>query len=180
MNFGIGAKISHPTFGEGVVFGADEYKYRIYFKEHGEKELGKAFDGFVLIEAAPAQAASMVELEDVVDAVKNVFDMYYEVTEIVELGDRWEGGVLLLQPKDKSLKPKEIPIENFFHKIVMLRDRLRVMEQKVNAHPTMSESEKIELQQYITRIYGSLTTFNVLFKSKNDWFVGDSSKREED
>jgi hypothetical protein len=179
MNFGIGAKISHPSFGEGVVFGVDDYKYRIFFKEHGEKELGKAFDGYVLIEAAPAQT-STVELEDVVVAVKNVFDMYYDVMDVVELGDRWEGGTMLLQPKDKDLKPKEIPIENFFHKIVMLRDRLRVMEQKVNAHTTMTESEKIELQQYITRIYGSLTTFNVLFKSKNDWFVGDSSKREDD
>ena len=87
---------------------------------------------------------------------------------------------MFLQPADRSLKPKEIPVENFFHKIVMLRDRLRVMEQKINSHTKMSDSEKVELQQYITRIYGSLTTFNVLFKSKNDWFVGDSSKREED
>ena len=179
MNFGIGARISHPSFGEGVVFGMDEYKYRIFFKEHGEKELGKAFDGYQLLEAAPAQASS-VELEDVIDAVKNVFDMYYDVAEIVELGDRWEGGMLLLQPKDKDLKPKEIPVENFFHKIVMLRDRLRVMEQKINAHSTLTESEKIDLQQYITKIYGSLTTFNVLFKSKKDWFVGESGKRDDE
>ncbi len=179
MNFGIGAKISHPTYGEGVVFGADDHKYRIFFKDHGEKELGKAYDGYSLLEAAPSVAAT-VELEDVVDAVKNVFDMYYEVTEIVELGDRWQGGTLLIQPKDTSLKPKEIPVENFFHKVVMLRDRLRVMEQKINAHPKMTDEEKVELQQYITRIYGSLTTFNVLFKSKKDWFVGDSAKASED
>jgi hypothetical protein len=175
MNFGIGAKISHTTYGEGVVFGMDDHRYRIFFREHGEKELGKAYDGFQLIEAAPSVTATVV-LEDVVDAVKNVFDMYYEVTEIVELGDRWEGGTLLLQPKDTSLKPKEIPMENFFHKIVMLRDRLRVMEQKLNAHPKLSDAEKVEMQQYITRIYGSLTTFNVLFKAKKDWFVGESSK----
>jgi hypothetical protein len=74
------------------------------------------------------------------------------------------------------MKPKEIPMDNFFHKIVMLRDRLRVMEQKLNAHPKLSDSEKVELQQYITRIYGSLTTFNVLFRSKKDWFVGESTK----
>lgn len=175
MNFGIGAKISHPTYGEGVVFGMDDHRYRIFFREHGEKELGKAYDGFSLLEAAPAQS-STVELEDVVEAVKNVFDMYYEVTEIVELGDRWEGGMMLLQPKDTSLKAKEIPLENFFHKIVMLRDRLRVMEQKLNAHPKLTDEEKVDLQQYITRIYGSLTTFNVLFRSKKDWFVGESSK----
>lgn len=179
MNLGIGSRINHPTYGEGVVFGMDDHKYRIFFKEIGEKELGKAYDGFQLLEPAPAQT-STVELEDVVDAVKNVFDMYHEVTEIVDLGDKWEGGTMFLQPKDTSLKPKEIPIENFFHKIVMLRDRLRVMEQKINAHAVMSDSEKVELQQYITRIYGSLTTFNVLFKSKKDWFVGDSSKQSED
>jgi hypothetical protein len=179
MNFGIGAKITHPSFGEGVVFGMDEHKYKIYFREHGEKELGKAYDGFKLIEAAPPQT-STVELEDVVAAVKNVFDMYYEVTEIVELGDRWEGGMMLLQPKDKSLKPKEIPLESFFHKIVMLRDRLRVLEQKLNANNKLSDEEKVEMQQYITRIYGSLTTFNVLFKSKNDWFVGDSARRDDE
>lgn len=178
MEFSVGTRIQHPTYGEGVVFGKDDYKYRIFFKEHGEKELGKAYDGYVLLEAAPV-SASVVPLEDVVDAVKNVFDMFYEVNDIVELGDRWEGGTLFLQPKDKTLKAKEIPIENFFHKIVMLRDRLRVMEQKINANPKMSDSEKVELQQYITRIYGSLTTFNVLFKSKKDWFVGESAKGEE-
>lgn len=173
--FTVGAKINHPLYGEGVVFGVTALNYKIFFREHGEMELGQAFDGFQLIQQGPSPQ-QVVELEHVVDAVKNVFDMYYEVTEIVELADRWEGGTLLIQPSDSSLKPKEIPVENFFHKIVMLRDRLRVMEQKINAHPKMTESEKIELQQYITRIYGSLTTFNVLFKSKKDWFVGESSK----
>ena len=175
MNFGIGAKISHPSYGEGVVFGMDDHKYKIFFREHGEKELGKAYDGYQLLEPAPA-VASVVELEDVVDAVKNVFDMYYEVTEIVEIADKWDGGVMLLQPKDHSLKPKDIPIDSFFHKIVMLRDRLRVLEQKINAHPKLSDADKVDMQQYITRIYGSLTTFNVLFKSKKDLFVGETGK----
>jgi hypothetical protein len=178
MNFGIGARLTHPAYGEGVVFGMDEFKYRIFFKEHGEKELGKAYEGFQLLEPAPAQT-STVELEDVVVAVKNVFDMFYEVNEIVEIGEKWEGGMLLLQPKDRSLKPKEIPAENFFHKIVMLRDRLRVLEQKINAHTKLNDSDKVEMQQYITRIYGSLTTFNVMFKAKKDWFVGETSKGEE-
>lgn len=177
MNFGIGAKINHPQFGDGVVFGADDYKYRIFFKEHGEKELGKAFDGYTLLEAAPV-VASHVELEDVVEAVKNVFDMYYDAGEVIQLGDKWEGGILYLQPADRSLKPKEVPVETFFHKIVMLRDRLRVLEQKINAHSKLTDSEKVEMQQYITKIYGSLTTFNVLFKNKIDHFVGESSKGE--
>jgi len=177
MEFSVGTRLQHPNYGEGVVFGKDDQKYRIFFREHGEKELGRAYEGFTLLEAAPV-SASIVPLEDVVDAVKNVFDMFYEVNDIIELGDRWEGGTMLLQPKDLSLKPKEVPIENFFHKIVMLRDRLRVMEQKINANPKMTDSEKVEMQQYITRIYGTLTTFNVLFRSKKDWFVGDSGKAD--
>lgn len=175
MHFTIGSKLTHPTYGEGVIFGIDEHKYRIYFREHGEKELGKAYEGFSLVE--PGQGiTSTVALEDVVDAVKNVFDMFYEVSDIVPLADKWDGGMLLIQAKDSSLKPKEVPIDTFFHKIVMLRDRLRVLEQKVNAHPKLTDADKVEMQQYITRIYGSLTTFNVLFKSKNDWFVGESGK----
>ena len=83
--------------------------------------------------------------------------------------------MMLLQTADKSLKPKEIPIDAFFHKIVMVRDRIRVMEQRINAS-AISDEEKVNLQQYITRIYGSLTTFNVLFKNKEQQFVGDKGE----
>lgn len=179
MAYPIGSKITHPSFGEGVVFGMDEHKYRIYFREHGEKELGKAFDGYTLIEPGAANTGQ-VDLEDVVAAVKNVFDMYYEGSEFVELGEKWEGGMVLLQPKDSGLKPKEVPMDAFFHKIVMLRDRLRVLEQKINAHAKLGDAEKVEMQQYITKIYGTLTTFNVLFQSKKDYFVGESSKRDDE
>ena len=98
------------------------------------------------------------------------------ITEIVPLGDRWQHGMILLQPADKTLKPKEIPIEDFFHKIIMLRDRMRVLEQNINSSKTLSNEEKVNLQQYITRCYGSLTTFNVLFRNKEQWFVGEKSK----
>jgi hypothetical protein len=80
---------------------------------------------------------------------------------------------MILQPADKSQKGKEIPIDVFFHKIVMLRDRLRVLEQQINAHKQLSDEDKVNLQQYVTRIYGSLTTFNVLFRNKEQWFIGD-------
>jgi hypothetical protein len=95
------------------------------------------------------------------------------MNEVVPLGDKWQNGMLLLQPADKSLKPKEIPISDFFHKIVMLRDRMRVLEQNINSSKTLSDEEKVNLQQYITRCYGSLTTFNVLFRNKEQWFVGE-------
>ena len=86
--------------------------------------------------------------------------------------------MMLLQPADKSLKPKEIRIEDFFHKVVMLRDRLRVLEQNINSNKKLSDEDKVGLQQYITRCYGSLTTFNVLFKNKEHWFVGDKSSND--
>jgi hypothetical protein len=90
----------------------------------------------------------------------------------IELGSRWQGGEMILKPADASQTSKSIPIETFFHKIVMVRDRLRVMEAQINGHKVLSDAEKVEMQQYITRIYGSLTTFNILFRDKKDHFVG--------
>ncbi len=93
------------------------------------------------------------------------------------LGPRWSGGTMVLQPANPDLKAKEVPIDIFFKKIVMLRDRLRVLEGKVNAHPALGDAEKVDLQQYVTRCQGSLTTFNVLFKDKADYFSGESQGR---
>ena len=95
------------------------------------------------------------------------------------IAQRWQGGELLIKPKDPSLAPKSVPVDAFFHKIVMVRDRLRVLEAQINGHKTLSDAEKVELQQYITRAYGSLTTFNVLFRDKQDHFVGQKGERGE-
>jgi len=93
----------------------------------------------------------------------------------VPLAPKWEGGTIVVKPADPSLQAKELPIDALFHKVVMVRDRLRVLEQRINAHPKLSDAEKVEMQQYVTRCYGSLTTFNLLFREEEDRFVGDRS-----
>ncbi len=168
----IGTRIEHPKFGNGIIVDdSDEYSYTIYFGEaHGEKEISKNFEGFVIIKLIEKEKDA-VSLEQIRKVLEGIVEPLTEPLEDCKIAEKWEGGNLVMQPKDKSLQSKEIPIEGFFHKIVMTRDRLRVMEQKINTSK-ISDSEKVELQQYITRIYGSLTTFNVLFRFKDDHFRG--------
>lgn len=87
-----------------------------------------------------------------------------------EMGSRWSGGVMELRPGAEETQAKEVPLDTFFHKIVMVRDRLRVLESKINGNNKLDEADKIELQGYISKCYGTLTTFNVLFRHKDDQF----------
>jgi hypothetical protein len=120
------------------------------------------------------ESNSGITLSDIEQALDNILERRLHEMQIVPMGNRWNNGTMILKPGDDSLQPKDIPIETFFHKIVMVRDRLRLIEQKINAHKVLTDEEKVELQQYVTAIYGSLTTFNVLFKETHHQFKGSS------
>ena len=173
-NLHLGMKVRHPHYGVGVVKSLTQQTADISFDD-APRTVAPASAELKLAESA----ANLTQLEvplatlirDTAQAVVEALGIG-EPEQIVEgLGERWQSGQLMLHPADKSLQPKEIPIDTFFHKIVMIRNNLRVLEQKVNASDKLSDADKFDLQQYITRSYGSLTTFNVLFKSKADQFT---------
>lgn len=162
-----GDLVRHEQFGIGrvekTVGIGDNQQCTVYFPRSNKMTLAAAEDLQVLSDAETT-SYEMVKLA--------AFEISRDDLPDIALGIRWQGGELIMKPGDQKLASKSLPIETFFHKIVMVRDRLRVMEQQINAHKGLSDSEKVDLQQYITRIYGSLTTFNVLFKDKKDFFTG--------
>lgn len=168
---GIGSRIKHPELGLGVVTNVTAKQYWVTFIEDGLETI-KIDSSFEIIEAVEDEVDS-VSFRDVEKSLRKILEKWSDVTQIVPIADKWKGGKLILDPGTPTAN-KEIPIDTFFHKITMVRDRLRVMEQKINASK-LDENDKIDLQQYITRIYGSLTTFNVLFKNPSDYFVGDKA-----
>ena len=177
LTLGIGTRLQHTQYGPGVIVGVKYAVYIISFINHGLKEINK--EDTHLDEIIPENATA--EIETASEAERSLLGMlrlWGGLSEVVPLGDKWKGGSMVLQSGDRSIKPKEIPIDVFFHKIVMARDRLRVLEQQINGHKSLSDEEKVNLQQYITRIYGSFTTFNVLFKNKDQQFVGDKGSGE--
>lgn len=178
LHLGIGTRLQHTHYGPGVIVGVRYATYLISFINHGIKEIDKGDPN--LEEIIPENVTEEIETHsDVERSLLKILRQWSSPEEIVPLGDRWTGGNLVLQPKDASQKPKEIPIDVFFHKIVMTRDRLRVLEQQINAHKVLSDEDKVNLQQYITRVYGSLTTFNVLFRNKEHWFVGEKGAKDD-
>ena len=178
LTLGIGTRLQHTQYGPGVIVGVKYATYLISFIHHGIKEIDKTDTNLdeIIAENVTAEVETVSAVEK---SLLKILRQWSDVTEIVPIGDKWIGGTMSLQTADKTLKPKEIPIDDFFHKIVMLRDRLRVLEQNINSHKKLTDEEKVNIQQYITRCYGSLTTFNVLFKNKEQWFVGDKANKED-
>jgi hypothetical protein len=177
-NLGKGSRVVHPTFGSGMVVDLDAATYKIYFYQKSEiKSISREFstlevEEIVAIENPP------IALKDIEKALENVLQKSSDLNRAYPLAAKWIGGTLNFQPSNVELSEKTIPISTFFHKIVMVRERLRVLEQNINNHSKLDDEEKIHLQQYITRAYGSLTTFNVLFANKNDHFKGAGGEKD--
>jgi hypothetical protein len=172
---GTGSRINHGRYGEGILAGTKLSNYRISFFGKGIIDIPKDSNEIeVLEEIAPEER--MISVDDIETSLETILKKWSDITEIVHIADKWKKGTMILKPFDASIQSKEIPMDTFFHKIVMLRDRMRVLEQKINAHPVLSDAEKVDMQQYITRVYGSLTTFNVLFRNSTQVFVGEKGK----
>jgi hypothetical protein len=169
----IGMQVRHPRYGVGTIKALTEHTADITFDDAPRTVDPAASD---LSAAEPT--ASLTEMQmplstlirQTAQTMVEAFGLEKPDQLIEGLATRWQQGTLLLRPADASLQAKEVPLETFFHKIVMIRNNLRVLEQKVNANEKLSDADKVELQQYVTRCYGSLTTFNVLFKAKEDQF----------
>ena len=174
-NLRIGMRVSHPRYGTGVVKALTQHTADIAFDDAPRTLDPSASD---VVSAEPTAAVRDLDvplsslIREISQATADALGLEKADAMVEGLAARWQKGTLILQPAETSLQPKELPLETFFHKIVMIRNNLRVLEQKINAHEKLSDADKVDLQQYITRCYGSLTTFNVLFKNKEDQFRG--------
>ncbi|MDE3067764.1 MAG: hypothetical protein KGJ60_09455 [Verrucomicrobiota bacterium] len=170
----LGQRVRHPQYGTGVVKTISEATAQISFDSGDTRAVAPEAGG--LEPAEPQAAVSGLSLplkqfiEQILESAVPKLGLERPDAAVEKLGVRWHGGKLVLHPPDPALQAKEVPLETFFHKIVMMRNNLRVLEQKLNAHEKLSDDEKIEMQQYITKCYGSMTTFNVLFREKEDQF----------
>ncbi len=170
---GIGSRVLHPAFGQGVVIRIHQVAYEVCFVSYGIKNVGKTYTEWEVVEAI--EHDEPVSFDEAERSLLKILKAYNAIDTTVQLGGKWDGGTLILRPGEDGLKDKELPIDSFFHKIVMVRDRLRVMEQRINSSK-LSDEEKVNLQQYITKCYGSLTSFNVLFNDRKDHFRGASTR----
>ena len=170
----IGMKVRHPQYGSGLVKSISEAVAEIQFDDGSKRAVAPEPSGLEPMEANVNVSGLDMPLKQFVEetlaAAVAKLGLEKPDSVVEQLGLRWHGGKLVMHPADAALQTKEVPLETFFHKIVMVRNNLRVLEQKINAHEKLSDGEKVEMQQYITRGYGSLTTFNVLFKEKDGQF----------
>jgi hypothetical protein len=169
----VGMRITHPHHGEGVVEKVSEGSADIRFDNvlrTIDPRLAEISVPEPTVKVGDAEIPLKRFVEGIVESAIDRLGVERPDENISELGVRWQKGKVVLHPADPTLQTKEVPLEIFFHKIVMVRNQLRVLEQKINAHEKLSDAEKIEMQQYITRSYGSMTTFNILFKEKEDQF----------
>lgn len=172
MELGIGSRVRHEVHGVGVVIQITSSAYIITFVNYGviEIEKDKTEEELEILELVESRS-DMVSLLQIEQTLQQLIGRVTDEGTTVDLGNKWVNGKLIFQPEDENLKPYELPVETFFHKIVMVRDRLRVMEQRINASK-LTDEEKVNLQQYITKIYGSLTSFNILFDQREHGFKG--------
>jgi hypothetical protein len=169
----VGLKVRHPQYGVGVVESINKVSAEIRFDNMlrtVDPELSEVTPAEPAVTISGLQQPLKTFVESTIESI--IHRMGYEKPEAVvnQLGARWHKGRAVLHPADPTLQTKEVPLEVFFHKLVGIRNQMRVLEQKINAHPSLTDGEKVEMQQYITRCYGSLTTFNLLFKEKEDQF----------
>jgi len=169
----IGMSVRHPQYGLGTVKTISEASADIQFTD-GRRTVAPESAGLTPAEAQATVSGLSMPLKqfvtETVDAAVRRLGLEKPDAVVEELGLRWHGGKVVMHPADPTLQTKEVPLETFFHKVVMVRNNLRVLEQKINAHEKLSDGEKVEMQQYITRSYGSFTTFNILFKEKESQF----------
>ena len=169
----IGLQVRHPRYGVGVIKALTEHTADITFDD-APRTVDPTLSDLTLAEPTATltelQMPLSALLRQTAQAMADALGLEPPEQVVEGLASRWQSGTLALQPADSSLQAKEVPLETFFHKIVMIRNNLRVLEQKVNANEKLSDADKFDLQQYVTRCYGSLTTFNILFKDKEDQF----------
>ena len=176
----IGMRVQHPNHGLGTVRAIDDQSATVQFDDGIRRQVSPESSGLQPAEARASLSGLELPLDQLIEAtVKAVADrLGIEQPGAVrdELAARWHGGKVVLHPADPTLTTKELPLDAFFHKIVMMRNNLRTLEQKLNGSDKLTDTEKFDWQGYITRCYGSMTSFNLLFKNKEDYFVGESGK----